>query len=149
VSEERCEVCGQTDSDPDPINGHIHPPDHAFRAPPATDGAAFRRTMPCCGSDFGDGDYNDLRARVAELEGSNEANVAMIAKQRAMLLDAQGREERLRAHLEAVIFEGCVVYGSKFREFERVKEAEAALAERKSDPDIGPDPDNEIPPGAR
>lgn len=29
-SEPRCARCGQTESDPDPINGHIHPPDHAF-----------------------------------------------------------------------------------------------------------------------
>jgi hypothetical protein len=31
---ERCVRCGVPESDPDPINGWIHPPDHAF-VPPA------------------------------------------------------------------------------------------------------------------
>jgi hypothetical protein len=37
-AEERCARCGQTESDPDPITGHIHPPDHAF-VPPMGEGA--------------------------------------------------------------------------------------------------------------
>jgi hypothetical protein len=109
--------------------------------PPTTDGAAFRRTMPCCGSDFGDGDYNDLRARVAELEGSNEANVAMIAKQRAMLLDAQAREkglrEAVRAYVEWYETDPSLIHNTNARVLVEIitPKLKAAIAERPAPPE--------------